>query len=114
MARGYFACSVSKSQVATVRQYVVIKKSTTAGWISRRSSSCWRKNMDLRLALRLTRKLVVARPKGDLVFFLSFAGTPVPGSGFFRPFRDWFAENFYGRTDWNFAGSIHQRPTLQV
>jgi hypothetical protein len=23
---------------------------------------------------------------------VSFPGTPVPGSGFFRPFRDWFAE----------------------
>jgi peptidyl-dipeptidase Dcp len=24
---------------------------------------------------------------------LSFPGTPVPGSGFFRPFRDWFTES---------------------
>jgi hypothetical protein len=25
---------------------------------------------------------------------VSFPGTPVPGSGFYRPFRDWFAERF--------------------
>jgi hypothetical protein len=52
--------------------------------------------MDLRLELRRTSKLVVASPKGDLVSiaFLS-PGTPVPGSGFFRPFRDWFAEKIW-------------------
>ena len=62
--------------------------------------------------------LVVASPKGDLVSVASFPGTPVPGSGFFRPFRDWFAlkrgidvrdlwsdERFVVRWDWNFAGS---------
>ena len=32
--------------------------------------------MDLRLALRLTRKLVVASPKGDLVFLLPFPALP--------------------------------------
>ena len=40
--------------------------------------------MDLRLALRLTRKLVVASPEGDSVSF-SFPGTSVPGSGFSVP-----------------------------
>jgi hypothetical protein len=50
--------------------------------------------MDLRLELRRTSKLVVASPKGDSV---SVPGTPVPGSGFFRPFRDWFAEKSWGQ-----------------
>jgi hypothetical protein len=79
--------------------------------------------MDLRLELRRTTKLVVASPKGDLVSvgFLSRhsraglwilpslpglvcgkdlwsgCGAPVPGSGFFRPFRGWFSEKICGR-----------------
>jgi hypothetical protein len=32
--------------------------------------------------------------KGTWFPLVSFPGTPVPGSGFFRPFRDWFAERF--------------------
>jgi hypothetical protein len=32
--------------------------------------------------------------KGTWLPLVSFPGTPVPGSGFFRPFRDWFAERF--------------------
>jgi hypothetical protein len=64
---GYFACSVSRSQVATIRQYVVNQKDHHFRMISRKSSSCWRKNMDLRLELRRTTKLVVPSPKGDSV-----------------------------------------------
>jgi hypothetical protein len=47
--------------------------------------------MDLRLELRRTSKLVVASPKGDSV---SVPGTPVPGSGFFRPYRDYLRNGF--------------------
>src|ERR1700722_7690141 len=37
----------------------------------------------------------LCRPlKGTWFPLLSFPGTPVPGSGFFRPFRDWFADGF--------------------
>jgi hypothetical protein len=35
--------------------------------------------------------------KGTWFPLLSFPGTPVPGSGFFRPFRDWFTEKICGR-----------------
>ena len=53
--------------------------------------------MDLRLELRRTIKLVVPSPKGDLVSVVLLSGTSVPGSGFFRPSRDWFAEMICGR-----------------
>ena len=36
-------------------------------------------------------------PKGDLVSVGFLPGTAVPGSGFLRPFRDWFAEKICGR-----------------
>ena len=37
----------------------------------------------------------LCRPlKGAWFPLLSFPGTAVPGSGFFRPSRDWFAERF--------------------
>jgi hypothetical protein len=40
----------------------------------------------------------VPSPEGDLFPLLCFPGTAVPGSGFLRPFRDWFAEKICGRT----------------
>ena len=56
-----------------------------------------------RLEWRRTSKLVVPSPKGDL---LSFPGTAVPGSGFFRPFRDWLAEKICEFRDTSFATSM--------
>jgi hypothetical protein len=41
----------------------------------------------------------LCRPlKGTWFLLLLLPGTAVPGSGFFRPFRDWFAEGICGRT----------------
>jgi hypothetical protein len=41
----------------------------------------------------------LCRPlKGTWFPLVSFPGTAVPGSGFLRPFRDWFAEKICGRT----------------
>jgi putative transposase len=38
---GYFACSVSRSQLAAVRRYIATRKNIIRRWISRRSSSCY-------------------------------------------------------------------------
>jgi hypothetical protein len=75
---GYFACSVSKSQLATIRQYVVNQKDHHG-------------RMDFAKEFKL-----LAGKHGFEIGIeanqqVSFPGTPVPGSGFFRPFRDWLA-----------------------
>jgi hypothetical protein len=55
---------------------VVGARGVPARYVSARQQAC-----------RLCRPL-----KGTWLTLLSFPGTSVPGSGLFRPFRDWFAE----------------------
>jgi hypothetical protein len=78
-------------QVATIRQYVLSQKDHHCRMDFAKEFKLLAKNMDLRLVGEPASWL--CRPlEGTRFPVLCFPGTAVPGSGFFHPFRDWFAE----------------------